>query len=286
MKGKIVCITGGSGGIGMATARSLAEMGATVILAGRDETRGQEVARQLQKAIGSGEVYALPLDLASFASILHFAEAFQSRFPRLDVLINNAAVLTSWFQTTPEGFEQQIGVNYIGHFLLTRELLPLLKKAPAPRLINVSSGAHYSGKIDFDSFTRDVGNYQTMVAYGQSKLANVLFTREHARRYPEIEAYCLHPGMVRTRIGNKRTNWLVSTVWSLLRPFIRSLDQGAQTSIYLASAENIPAENGQYFDQNRQARRPSELALDDALAQELWERTEQLIDRRKMRDER
>ena len=204
----------------------------------------------------------------------------------LDGVIANAGIMALPKRTVKHGYELQFLTNHIGHFILVTGLLEQL--CEDARVVILSSSAHkstYKEGLRLDDLAAERG-YTPWGAYGQSKLANVLFTREHARRYPEIEAYCLHPGMVRTRIGNKRTNWLVSTVWSLLRPFIRSLDQGAQTSIYLASAENIPAENGQYFDQNQQARRPSELALDDALAQELWERTEQLIDRRKMRDER
>jgi len=277
MEHKIVVLTGGNAGIGKATAKGLAEKGATLILGCRNQAKAQKAVEEIQKTTGNEQVQTYPLDLASFESIRRFAATVKERHARVDVLLNNAAALSNTFQTTKEGFELQIGVDHIGHFLLTQELLPLIQKSAAPRIINVSSNGHYRGAIDFDSFRNPPKNYSLLDAYCQAKLANVLFTRELARRYPGIASYALHPGFVRTHLGVKSSGWLVSLVWNLLRPFMIPASKGAQTSIYLASSPEVAGPSGTFFDENQQPKRAAKLAQDEALAQKLWEKTDEWV---------
>lgn len=273
MKNKVVLITGGNAGVGKATAEGLARQGAEVIIACRNAAKAQAAVADIQATTGNPQVRYLLLDLASFTSIRELATAFKANYPRLDVLINNAAALTSKFQATAEGFEMQIGVNHLGHFLLTLELLDRLAESDDPRVINVSSDAHYSGNIRFDTFREAHPNYNVLAAYSQSKLANVLFTKELGRRYPFLTTHALHPGFVRSKLGYKASSWWLSLVWALARPMMVSTGKGAATSIYLASSPALKGTHGNYFDEKQQVKRAAKLAHDKTLAQELWERS-------------
>ena len=187
-------------------------------------------------------------------------------------------MITDKLQFTKEGFEMQIGVNHLGHFLLTKLLIDLLEQAPTPRIVNVSSTAHYNGKINFNTFRGEIGaeKYKGMLAYGQSKLANVLFTKELARRHPQICSHCLHPGVVSTEIAGKSGNkkwWGIA--WTIMSPFMLNSTKGAKTSIYLATSPEVLKINGKYFDKQKE-KEPSALAKDAALAKQLWEVSEEL----------
>ena len=173
----------------------------------------------------------------------------------------------------------QFGVNHLGHFLLTKLLLPQLLAAPAPRVLHVSSRGHFGGSIDWGNLRGERGQeaYQGLAAYAQSKLANVLFARELARRYPQISSNALHPGVVRTSIANKGGNFWISLGWTIGKLFMISEEKGAQTSIYLASSPEVADVSGQYFDENQAQRFPSRKAQDDSLAARLWELSEQFI---------
>ncbi len=273
MQDKIVLITGGNDGIGKQTAIGLAKLGATVVIACRNMDKATNAIKEIQQKSQNDKIGAIPLDLASFASIRACVTDFQSQYPKLDVLINNAGVFSSTLQRTAEGFEWHFGINHLGHFLLTHLLLPQLLSAEASRVINVSSNGHYGGSIDFDNLRgeRGASAHKGLAAYAQSKLANVLFTREMARRYPQIISHVLHPGVVRTNIANKGGNFLISLAWTLGKLIMISEEKGAQTSIYLASSPDVAGINGQYFDQNQQLKSPSRLAQDDALGEKLWE---------------
>ena len=205
------------------------------------------------------------------------AAAYIEQYDKLDVLINNAGLMVDAYQTTEEGFEMQIGVNHLGHFLLTSLLIPTLEKGVKPRIVNVSSVAHYSGRIDFDRFTQNKGNYKGMAAYSASKLANVLFTNELAKKYPHIDSNSLHPGVVSTGIGNKNASGFVSIVWSLIKPFAKSKSNGAKTSIYLASDPSVEGKSGLYFHSDQKVKQASDSALDTDLAKKLWEYSEKAI---------
>jgi NAD(P)-dependent dehydrogenase (short-subunit alcohol dehydrogenase family) len=196
--------------------------------------------------------------------------------PRLDVLINNAGMLTSYYQETEEGFELQFGVNHLAPFLLTNLLLPNLEAAPAARVINVSSDGHYRAKSPYPTWTPD-NKYEGFVAYCQSKLCNVLFTAELARRTEgtALTTNSLHPGVVSTGIGQKHTGSL-GWFWRFMRPFFMNSEKGAATSLYLATSPEVAQVSGQYFD-DRKEKKPSSVARDAQLAQELWTRSEEMV---------
>ena len=183
-----ILITGGNAGIGKATAIALAKEGHTIIIACRNESKAQEAVADIKTTTKNKAIHYLLCDLASFESVKNCAAAYRQQFGQLDILINNAGLVTDKLQFTKDGFELQIGVNHLGHFLLTTQLIDLLEKSAEPRVINVSSKAHYNGKINFNSFRGELGTekYKGMLAYAQSKLANVLFTKELVRRYPKI----------------------------------------------------------------------------------------------------
>lgn len=275
MYGKTVLITGGTAGLGYATALALARLGATVVITARDEARGRAAVATLQRQTDAAPVRWLLLDLASFASVRRAAERFLRDSPRLDVLVNNAGVFAARLEHTREGFELQFGVNHLGPFLLSHLFLPALAAAPAPRLVNVASRAHYTGHIDFDDLRGEQRPYRGWRAYARSKLANVLFTREWSRRFPGIPANCFHPGTLRTAIGNQHSPWYVSLTWSLVKPFLATPARGAATAVYLAGSPAVAGIGGRYFDPWQRERRPSPLALDDDLARRLWAASEE-----------
>ena len=198
-------------------------------------------------------------------------------YTKLDVLVNNAGGVFPEFKLSEDGLEMTIATNHFAYFLLTNLLLDLLKKADSARIVNVASGSHYQGKIDFESFKRNKG-YFIMKAYGQSKLANVLFTKELAERLKgsRITANCLHPGFVSTQIGNKDTSWYASLFWTLATKIGGlSVQDGAKTSVYLASSSAVNGVTGRYFDKCK-VKEESALAKDSQLQKELWRVSEQL----------
>ncbi len=280
MKGKIVLITGGNDGIGKHTAIGLARLGAQVIIACRNSEKAANAVAEIRAKTNNDAVSSLPLDLATLDSVRQCAAQFQAQYGYVDVLINNAGLFTSYLQHTTEGFELQFGVNHLGHFLLTQLLLPQLEAAAAPHVINVASHGHYAGAIDFDNLRGEKGAaaYRGLKAYAQSKLANVLFTLEFARRYPHIRCNALHPGGVRTRIANKQGNWLISLGWTVGKLLMISEEAGARTPIYLAADPSAAAFTGLYFDEKQRQRPPAQLAQDEALAKQLWEASLNFVD--------
>lgn len=278
LRDQVVLITGGNAGIGQWTAIGVAKKGATVVIAGRDAARLAEAAQFIASQSGrSAAVHTLVLDLRSLHSVRTAAAVFLAQWPRLDVLINNAGVYSSTYQTTTEGFELQFGVNHLGHFLLTQLLLPRLLAAPAPRVINVASVAYRGGRLDFRRLRHWPGPYWGLEAYSQSKLCNVLFTRELARRYPSVACNCLHPGVVRTQIAFKNGNFWARLFWHCSGPFMRSVEQGAATSIFLASAPEAGQVTGQYFDEHQRPRGYSIMGKNNILAQQLWTESERYV---------
>jgi len=275
---KHILITGGNAGIGYETAKELALRGNKVIIAGRNKSKVETAVKDIKSFSANNDVHSIVCDLSSFQSIKECAANYKEQLGQLDILINNAGLVTNSLQFTSEGFEMQIGVNHLGPFLLTHELLGLLHKSDQPQIINVSSMAHYRGNINFNTFKGEIGSekYKGMAAYRQSKLANVLFTQEMARRYPDITTHCLHPGVVRTMIGNKAGGLFNKVVWSMAKPFMISVKKGAQTSIYLATNEKVTEVNGKYFD-NQKEKKPSSLARDEQLAAKLWEVSSELV---------
>lgn len=280
MQDKTIFITGGTDGIGRATALELARQGMQVIIAGKNRAKGTAVCQQLKRESENPNVYFLPLDLASFASIRKAVEVFSREFDQLDVLINNAGVFSSKLRLTEDGYEWHFGINHLGHFLLTHLLKTQLLTAPAPRVINVSSVAQYHGKINFKNLRGECGPaaFNGLEAYAQSKLANVLFTRELARREKRIVTNALHPGAVRTRFGNKYSSWGLSLFWNFWKPFMCTPLRGSKTSLFLATAPEAAKISGAFFDDHLRQREVGPEAGNDLLACKLWKESCKMVE--------
>lgn len=275
MQGKICLITGGTSGIGKPTARALAAMGATVIIVGRNSDRGQAAVQEIQTKTSNPSVSFMQADLSSQAAIRQLADNFKQQFRQLHVLINNAGGIFMSRALTVDGLEQTIAFNHLAYFLLTNLLLDMIKASAPARIINVSSSWHMRGRINLDDLQR-TKRYNGWSAYGQSKLANIMFTQELAKHLQGtgVTVNCLHPGAVATSFA-KNNGLLTRLVMTLLGLFMITPEKGAQTSIYLASSPKVEGITGQYFD-NKKPAIPSSLANDDNTSRKLWEISEQL----------
>lgn len=278
MKGKTVIVTGANSGLGKMTARELARRGARIILACRDLESAAKAVQEIRQVTTKGELIIKHLDLASFASIRKFADNIHLTEPTLDVLINNAGVFQCPFQKTADGFETQFGVNHLGHFLLTKLLLSLLLKSASSRIVIVASNLYKSGKIDFTNLNGETA-YDRKAAYSNSKLANVLFGRELAKRIQglETDVYITSPGMVWTNLGRH----VSLSIWKKLAlvvfgiAFIRTPLEGCQTILHCATSDEIRGKSGVYYHNCKELPFfPN--ALDDDVATQLWEVSEEL----------
>ncbi|XP_060709154.1 retinol dehydrogenase 13 isoform X1 [Hemiscyllium ocellatum] len=277
LDGKTVIITGANVGIGKETAKDLAKRGARVILACRDLEKAGQAAKEIRKESGNGNVVVQKLDLASLQSVRSFANKITETETRLDILINNAGIMRCPKWKTEDGFEMQFGVNHLGHFLLTNLLLDLLKKSAPSRIVTVSSLAHIRGKINFDDINLD-NCYDPAVSYEQSKLANVLFTRELAKKLKDtgVTANCLHPGVIMTELVRHMSIWFKILLVPVSFLTFKSVQQGAQTSIYCAVSEELDNVSGLYFsDCAVKAIAPQ--GRDDDAAKRLWELSEKMV---------
>ena len=272
MQGKRILITGANSGIGLVAAVELASMGAEIVLACRDSDKTAQAVAQINAA-GGGTAQNLPVDLASLDSVRELARAFQDRYGRLDVLINNAGTFPFKQQMTQDGFEMQIGVNHMAPFLLTNLLLDVLKASAPSRIVTVSSTLHKKGRIDFDTF-HGFEKYNAQAAYNQSKLANVLFAVELAKRLEGtgVTSNVLHPGAVATDIV-RDVPWLMRKIIGLV---FMAPEKGAKTTVMLASDESLADVNGRYFDQGELADCSPD-ADDEALRQRLWDVSAQAV---------
>jgi NAD(P)-dependent dehydrogenase (short-subunit alcohol dehydrogenase family) len=271
MDGRVCLITGATSGIGKATAMGLANMGAGVVMVGRDRGRGEAALAEIEEGSPNASVDLMLAELSSQEEIHRLADEFKEAYPRLDVLINNAGVIRSKRVTTADGLEMTFAVNHLAHFLLTNLLLDVLKANAPSRIINVASGEQRNGTIDFDDLQGEK-EYKTAKAYGQSKLANVLFTYELSRRLQGtgVSVNCLHPGAgVRTNLGSGVSGVFGFTVRALT-PLMKSPEKGAETSIYLASSSEVEGLSGGYFVKKAEAR-SSDASYDERLARRLWE---------------
>ncbi|GAA0372296.1 SDR family oxidoreductase [Bacillus horti] len=270
MEGKIVIVTGANAGMGLATTIELAKLGATVIMACRDKERGKKALQVAQEESGSQHIHLMTCDLGSFQSIRTFVEEFKVAHSHLDVLINNAGVVTIKRTVTPEGHEAMMGVNHLGHFLLTNLLLDWLARADHGRVVVLSSGAHKAGRIHFEdpNLTK---SFNVMKGYAQSKLANTLFTKELAERLKGtgITVNSVHPGGVSTSLGVDRKSGFGKTIHSLLRPFFLTPAQGAETAVYLATSPEVIEVSGEYFYKKKVAP-VAKQAKDNQAAKKLW----------------
>lgn len=277
-KQEVVLITGGSSGMGKATAIELAKVGYYVVILCRSSERGETALSEIIKESGSRDVNLFICDLGNQASIRNFAKEFKNKYKKLNILINNAGVILPGRHITNDGYELQFGVNHLGHFLLTNLLLDIIINSSPSRIVTVSSGAHKTGKIHFDDINLK-NNYSIIKAYSQSKLANVLFTYELAERLKGtgVTANCLHPGAVATQMGINRDTGFGAFITGLLRPFFQTPVEGAATSIYLASSAQVEGVTGKYFYKKKPVK-SSKISYDKDLGKKLWSFSESLID--------
>jgi retinol dehydrogenase-12 len=268
MPGETVLITGATSGIGLEAARALAAMGARVVVGARDAARGQAVVDKISRSGAAAEL--LRIDLSSFSSVREAAAAFAASHPKLDVLINNAGTVTKRREVSPDGHEVIWETNFLGPFLLTKLLLPALRGAARPRVVNVSSAAHYSGRLVWDDLELSRGGYTGLRAYSNSKLALILFTRELARREPGIAVNAVHPGVIATNIWRAApapVRWILGLV-------LTSAEKGAWPLVQLASAAEHEGVTGRYFDRLRE-KPPAPAATSAADASRIWDVAEQ-----------
>jgi NAD(P)-dependent dehydrogenase (short-subunit alcohol dehydrogenase family) len=281
LAGKVAVVTGGNSGIGKEAAIGIARAGAHVVVAARNPTKAAAALTEIEtRADAHGRVETIPIDLASFASVRAFADAFHAKHDRLDILLNNAGLVLQKRSVTEDGHEMQFQVNHLGHFLLTGLLGDALARGAPARVVSVSSFAHTTARkgLDFDDLDFEKRRYASFGVYSATKLMNILFTRELAQRSDPgvLTANALHPGFVGSNFAREGDYGLLGTiVMPLIRPFAISSPKGALTSIYLTTSSDVEGITGQYFVKGK-AVKPSAQALDDAAALRLWEVSEKL----------
>jgi NAD(P)-dependent dehydrogenase (short-subunit alcohol dehydrogenase family) len=272
MNGKVVLITGGTNGIGKIAAQELAKQGATVVIVGRNAEKTRTTVEDIRAQSGSGSVESLLADLSSLAEVRRLANEFRQRHQRLDVLINNAGAYFAQRGETVDGFERTFALNHLSYFLLTNLLIDLLEASVPSRIINVASDAHQGAKLNFDDLqnTDDYGR-TGFRAYGQSKLANILFSYALARRLDGtgVTVNALHPGLVATGFGHNNGG-LASIFMRLMSRFSLTPEQGAETIVYLATAPEVEGVTGKYWTKNK-AVGSSKASYDEAAQKRLWD---------------
>jgi retinol dehydrogenase-14 len=276
MAGRTVLVTGGTGGIGKATALGLATMGAHLAITGRDRGRTEDAAREI-RAAGGGQVEVFVADLSAQSEVRRLAGEVLQRLSRIDVLINNAGGYWNTRHVTADGLERTFALNHLAPFLLTDLLLDRLKQSAPARVVTVSSNVQAMGRIGFEDLQSE-RSYSGARAYNQSKLANVLFTYELARRLPatSVTANALHPGVVRTSFGAEDPGRVQRLFTPFMRPFMKTPAQGAATSIHVASAPDLEQVTGRYFA-NGKPKRSSKRSHDEAAAARLWQVSADLV---------
>jgi len=275
LDGKVAVITGASDGIGVETARYLADLGATLVLPVRNMEKATAVRDDIARTTGSDRVELMPMDLASLASVRAFAAALREKHPVVDLLVLNAGLSPTKRSLTADGFETTMGVNHLGHFALTLELLPALKAAPKARIVVLSSKLHTSGRIPFDDLNYEKGFTGNLMRgpYPDSKLANALFAVELAERLEgtQVTVNFVHPGVVSTGLARDMNAFFR---WAA-RTFLITPEKGSRTSVYVAASPELEGVTGKYFDDCREAK-PSAQVHDAALRKRLWDVSESL----------
>jgi retinol dehydrogenase-14 len=278
MSGKVCIVTGANSGIGKETARALAAMGATVVMVVRNREAGEQARQEIINGTGNESIELMIADLFSMAEVKRLADEFKSRHERLDVLINNAGGIFPKREITGDGFERTFALNHLTPFLLTHELLDVLKTSAPSRIVNVSSNAHMMGKIDFENLQSEK-KYGQMGPYGNAKLMLIMFTYALARRLEGtgVTVNVLHPGFVRTHFGQNNASRARKLMFRMIGPLAKSPKKGAETSIYLASSPEVEGVSGEYFVNCRPAK-SSNVSYDKDLQEQLWKRTEALLE--------
>ena len=278
MDGKVCLVSGATSGIGYAAARSLAAAGADVTIIARSETKARDCCRMIRSDTGNQTIRYLLCDFSHLASIRQLSETINRDYEVIDVLLNNAGVVNQARRESRDGYEEMFAVNHLGYFLLTTLVQGKVVAAPAGRIVNTASGAHKFPKqgIRFDDLNSEK-KYSSMEVYGHSKLANILFTRELARRLADtdVTVNCLHPGAVATNLGSNN-GWLGRFLMTLVKPFFRSSEKGAETALYLCCDAAVDGQTGGYYYDCKRTE-PNKWALDDDAAARLWTASEELI---------
>jgi len=277
LRDKTCVMTGATSGIGLAAAVELAARGARLVLVARNPARAEDAVAAIRARTPNAGVEVVRGDLARLAEVRDAADAIAARCPQIHVLFNNAGVVKLKRETTPDGFEAMFGVNHLAYFVMTNRLLERLRATPGARIVSTASEAHrFGGALDFDDLQseRSFGAFKT---YGRSKLCNILWTRELARRLEGsgVTANCFHPGGVATRLGQTDAAW-TKLLSRLLGLFMLSPEQGASTGVFLATAKEVESVSGRYFAKSRE-KKPAAHAQDDAAAKRLWEVSEALV---------
>jgi len=274
MEGKLCLVTGGTAGIGLSTAEMLASRGADLILLGRDEERGRAAVADIEGATGR-RPNVISVDLSDQSAVREFCTWLTSTHPRLDVLVNNAGAMFGRRRLSADGIEMTFALNHLSYFMLANLLIPSLQAVPRARILNVASDAHLGTTIDFGDLQGE-RHYSGWRAYKRSKLCNLLFTYELARRLAgsSITANALHPGFVSSRIG-VRNEWTGPLVWKLLTSFAISPERGAETSVYLASSPDVESVSGKYFAKSK-VKPSSHASCDPVTAKRLWDLSAEL----------
>jgi NAD(P)-dependent dehydrogenase (short-subunit alcohol dehydrogenase family) len=277
MQGKTVLITGANQGIGKAAAIVLAGKGARVVMVARNADKGRAALAEVVAASRGVEPELIVADLSSQEQVRRAASELKARHDRLDVLVNNAGVFVPERHTTVDGLEESFALNHLGYFLLTRELLDLLKQSARARIVNVSSEAHRGATMQWDDLQYCTHRYRGFRAYGQSKLANVLFTYELARRLggTRVTANALHPGVIGSGFG-QTYGGAMSVLVKIARPFMLTPEEGARTTVYLASSPEVEGVTGSYFSKCK-AVSSNAVSYDEASQRKLWALSEQLV---------
>jgi NAD(P)-dependent dehydrogenase (short-subunit alcohol dehydrogenase family) len=277
MKGKICLVTGATNGIGKATALALAQMGATVVIVGRNPAKCAAAVSEIKHSSGNDAVEALIADLSIMAEVQHVADQFKAKHQKLHVLVNNAGGAFLKRQVTSEGFEKTFALNHLNYFLLTRLLLDTLKASAPARIVNVASDAHKAAQLDFDDLQSEKGRF-SLAAYGRSKLATVVFSYELARRLSGTGVTCnvLHPGLVRTGFASNLGVVPSAVIGFFMRFVGLTPEQGAQTSVYLASSPEVENVSGKYWEKSKVVR-SGRAAYDEATWTRLWDVSDTMV---------
>jgi NAD(P)-dependent dehydrogenase (short-subunit alcohol dehydrogenase family) len=275
LQNKNIIVTGGSTGIGLESARGLADMGASVWIVGRNEAKSIMAVDDIKQSTGNAKVDYFIADLSSIASLKEVAKLILAKLDHLDVLLNNAGAIFMTRKVSVDGLEMSFALNHINYFLLTKLLLDRIKSTPNARIVNVSSSAHYTGHVNFSDLQST--NYSPMRAYGASKLMNVLFTYELARKLAGkgITVNALHPGFVASNFG-KSNGGIMVPIFKLAHLGAIDTREGAKTSIFLASSHEVEAVTGKFFDKSKEVESSKE-SYDQNVALRLWDETEKLI---------
>jgi NAD(P)-dependent dehydrogenase (short-subunit alcohol dehydrogenase family) len=270
MKDKVIMVTGANSGIGKAASLALARMGATLVMVARNKGRGEAARSEIIRKSQNNSVDLFLADLSSLESVRQLATDFKKKYPKLHVLINNAGLFNQRRRVTANGYENTFATNYLASFLLTNLQLDLLKASAPSRIINVSSVGHYNGHINFDDLNLEK-EYGGWKAYGQSKLALVLFTHELAKKLQGtgVTVNAVHPGTVATNIWS-RPFGPVGFIMALPKLFMTSPEKGAETIVYLASSSDAKGLNGEYLEKLK-VKKSSDESYDEEIAQRLWD---------------